>query len=159
MIAARSVTGFALQLAVSEWGVGILRHCVLGAEDGQSGLVVVTLEAGVGTLAAVVGEFSPVAIGLGIGDRGQGDGHEGHRQYRGLSYSHFHEHQYVSSLVELELANTVHLSRIGARAWSVTELTGLDAGRYELAVSIFRRGEIAAVLDHVIHRKITDMAG
>ncbi len=54
MLAGWSMTGLALQLPVTEGGVRIIGNSVLRPENGKRGLVIVTGETGVSTLAAVV---------------------------------------------------------------------------------------------------------
>jgi hypothetical protein len=59
----RSVTGLALQSAVAERSIGIAGLCVLGAEQARDGGVVVTCEAGIGSLWTV--------LRTGVGDSTQ----------------------------------------------------------------------------------------
>ena len=55
MIARRSMTGFALQLAVAERAVRVGGHCVRTAEQSEGKIFLVAGVAGVGPLATVVG--------------------------------------------------------------------------------------------------------
>jgi hypothetical protein len=103
MVIAGTVAGFALQLSVTERGVRIIRGGMLRAEHGQDCLIVVALKTRISAF---------LAVSLRRYGSGCGDGQEGHRQYRGSSNDHLGQHLHLSSLVELEFANTVHDSCI-----------------------------------------------
>jgi hypothetical protein len=72
VIAAGSVAGLALQLAVAEGTARVRRHGVLGAEDSEHPLVFMTRQAGIGAFAAVVRPF--LAVSSADGQAGQQDG-------------------------------------------------------------------------------------
>lgn len=68
MRTSRTVTGLALQPPVPEGPVGIIGSCMLGAEDARDRGIVVTAEAGVGSLRTVGRIGMRWAIGLRCGD-------------------------------------------------------------------------------------------
>jgi len=68
MRTSRTVTGLALQAPVPEGSVGIIGSCMLGAENARDRGIVVTAEAGVGSLRTVGRIGMRWAIGLRCGD-------------------------------------------------------------------------------------------
>jgi hypothetical protein len=154
VITAGAVAGFALQLSITEGGVRIIRDGMLRAKHCQDSLIVMTLETCVCAFLAVIRRLGLVICRLRRHGPGRGDGQKGHRQYRGSSNRHFGQHLHHSSLVELEIADTVHLADVGRGTLSMTQLASLGAGRHEIAVRIFRRVEVAAILHHVIRCQV-----
>jgi hypothetical protein len=85
MVAARAVTGLALQLPVAKRRFRIVGIRVLGTKDRKDHLVVMALETTVRALTTVVRRIRI----LSGHNRGRGDDREGHRHYRTLPQSHF----------------------------------------------------------------------
>lgn len=82
MITAGAVAGFALQLTVTERGVGITGDSVLGAKDCQGCLIVVALEAGVSAFLAVLRWLDSLVGALCRNGGWRRDGRKGHREQR-----------------------------------------------------------------------------
>ena len=125
VITAGSVAGFALQLTMPERGVGILRHGVLGAKDCQDHLIVMTLETRVGALLAVVGGSASSSAAWARLTAGRAMATRAIASTADLLAVIFMSISIMSSLVELELADTVHLGRIGGapgpwHSWQVS---------------------------------------
>ena len=162
MRAAGSVTGLALQPAMTEGAARIVRTRMLGAKDARDARIVVTAETGVGSLRAVGG-------GSRCGRRGRrGRLIGGERRHHSCCHQDQCNDRDVAPHVRHSIArggggNVVHDPDIRNSARTVTDAAGLGVrrvgARNRSAFRILRDRGRAAVLLHVRLGERIEVAG